>query len=557
MLRTKRTVALTAIAVTVALGATACGGSGNSAAGSGTRIKGGTLNYFAPSDFDSLDPQRTYTTQGQNIGREMERSLTGYKFVDGKPVLTGDLATDTGTASNGAKTWTFHLRSGVKWQDGTPVTAQDVKYGIERSFSPDISGGAPYATMFLSDSKHPYTGPFTGKSLSTIDTPDASTIVFHLNQPVADFNAATTMEEFAAVPKAHDTGATYNAHVWSDGPYMVESYQKDKELLLKRNPYWTQASDPLRQQNVDKIDVQMSQTMKVIDQQMKSDAGEAQTAIIDDPMDGTDLTPFTTDPQLKSRIHSIPAPGINYLAINVDTVKDIRVREAIEYAINKQTVRGAFGGSAYGDYATTMINPGSPGYKKFALFGTDPQGDVAKAKALLKQAGAKNVTLSLADRTTTTDTQVATAIKSALARVGITVNIQEIPRASYFPTIENVKNSYDLTWADWFADYPSPSTVLPILFNGAQIKTAPQSNQDYARLNDPAINKQIATIAKMTDAAKADAAYGELDEAVNKQAAVVPLVYMKQTEMQGSKVGGLIDDPVLAEMSLENVYLTK
>ena len=556
MLRTKRTVALTAIAVSVALGATACGGS-KDASGSGPRIKGGTLDYFAPSDFDSLDPQRTYTTEGQNIGKEMERSLTGFQEEKGKaPVLVGDLATDTGTSSDGARVWTFHIRPGVKWQDGTTVTSQDVKYGIERAFSPDISGGPLYAQQWLAGGGD-YKGPFTGKSLASIQTPNPSTIVFHLNQPVADFNQATSMEQFSAVPKAHDSGATYNAHVWSDGPYMVKSYQKDKQLVLVKNPHWTQASDTLRQQNVDEINIQMGQTIKQIDQLMKADTGAAQTAVIEDPMDGTDLGPFTTDPQLKSRIHSIKAPGINYLALNVDTIKDVRVRQAIEYAINKQTVRGAFGGSAYGDYATTMINPGTPGYKQFALYGTDPQGDVAKAKALMKQAGAKNLSLSLAVESTATQDQVATAIKSALAPIGITVNIQQIPRAAYFPTIENVKNSYDMTWADWFADFPSPSTVLPILFNGAQLKATPQSIQDYSRLNDPAINKQINAIAKMTNAAQANAAYSTLDQAINAKAAVVPLVYMKQTEMQGSKVGGLYDDPVLAEMNLANVYLTK
>src|SRR5579884_1459298 len=134
MMRSKRAVGLTAVAISVALGATACGGRSGSG---GSATKGGTLIYYAPSDFDHIDPQRTYTTQGQNIGREIYRSLTGWSQdasnPNGQPKLVGDLATDTGTASQGDTVWTFHLRKGVKWQDGSDVTAQDVKYGVERA----------------------------------------------------------------------------------------------------------------------------------------------------------------------------------------------------------------------------------------------------------------------------------------------------------------------------------------------------------------------------------------------------------------------------------------
>jgi peptide/nickel transport system substrate-binding protein len=267
MMRKTRTVTMTAIAITVALGATACGG--GSGGSPSTVTKGGTLTYYAPSDFDHLDPQRTYTTQGQNIGREIYRSLTGWtqsaSAPNAKPTLVGDLATNTGVSSNGAKTWTFTIRPGVKWQDGSTVTSYDVKYGVERSFDPDLSGGPTYAQQWLANDKG-YKGPTKSGDLASIQTPNASTIVFQLNQPVSDFNEATAMETFSAVPKAHDTGATYDTHVWSDGPYELKSYVQNKELILVKNPEWSQATDPLRNQNVDEIDVKMGMDQAAIDQ---------------------------------------------------------------------------------------------------------------------------------------------------------------------------------------------------------------------------------------------------------------------------------------------------
>ncbi|MER5218554.1 ABC transporter substrate-binding protein [Streptomyces sp. NPDC002838] len=554
MTRRRRSIALAATAVAITLGATACGGS-SSTTGSGSPTKGGTLTVLDHADFDHLDPQRVYTTEGSSMAQEFVRTLTGWDETGDQPKLVGDLATDTGTPSKGATVWTFHLRHGIKWQDGTEVTAQDVKYGVERTFSPDINGGPPYASQWLSGGST-YKGPYKGQQLDSIGTPDKYTVVFHLNQPVADFEQTTAMTGWSAVPKAHDTGSTYDTHVWSDGPYMIKSYTKNKELVLVKNKYWSRSTDPIREQNVDEMDVKFGQDQAAIDQQIKSDAGTAQTSIMQWPIAGSDLTSIAGDAAVKSRYYKIPAPGINYMAINTGRVKDIRVRQAIEDAIDKTTVRGAFGGSAYGDYASTMLSPGIDGYKKFNLYSTNPAGDLTKAKALMKQAGNPKPTMSLAVENTTTQEHFADAVKTSLGKIGITVNITPIDAANYFSTVDNVKNQYDLTWGDWIADWPNASTVLPVLFDGRQIAKLPQSNQDLSYLNDPKINAQIDKIGKMTSINQANAAYGALDEQIMKDAAVVPLMYMNFSELSGSKVGGVIPDAVLAEPSLVHVYVT-
>lgn len=553
MTRRSRTVALTASAVVIALGATACGGS-SSNTGSGSPSKGGTLTILDDADFNHIDPQRTYTTEGSSMDYELVRTLTGWDEAGSAPKLVGDLATDTGTPSKGATVWTFHLRHGVKWQDGAEVTAQDVKYGVERGFSPDINGGPPYASQWLVGGDA-YKGPYKGQQLASIQTPDKYTVVFHLNQPVADFNETTAMTGWSAVPKAHDTGATYDTHVWSDGPYMIKSYAKNKELVLVRNKNWSQATDPIRQQNLDEIDAKFGQDQAAIDQQIKSDAGSAQTAITQTPLAGSDLTAIANDPSLKSRYYKIPAPGINYMAINTGRVKDVKVREAIEYAVDKTTVRGAFGGSAYGNYATTMLAPGIDGHKDFNLYSSNPAGDLTKAKALMKQAGNPKPTMSLAVENTPTQEHFADAVKTSLAKIGITVNISPIDKNNYFSTVDNVKNQYDLTWGDWIADWPNASTVLPTLFDGRQIKKLPQSNNDLSYLNDPKINAQIDKIGRMTDIKQRNAAYGNLDEQILKDAAVVPLMYMNFSEVSGSKVGGVINDTIMAEPSLVHAYV--
>ncbi|MGW1023142.1 ABC transporter substrate-binding protein [Streptomyces sp. NPDC002577] len=558
MMRRTRTVALTATAVAMALGATACGGSSsNSSNTSGSApAKGGTLTVLDESDFDHLDPQRTYTTEGQSTDELFVRTLTGWDESGSTPKLVGDLATDTGTPSKGDTVWTFKLRHGIKWQDGSEVTAQDVKYGVERAFSGDINGGPPYAAQWLVGGAD-YKGPYSGKQLDSIQTPDKYTVVFDLNQPVADFNETTAMSGWSAVPKAHDTGSTYDTHVWSDGPYMIKSYTKNKELVLVKNKNWQASSDPIRQQNVDEFDFKLGQDQAAIDQQIKSDGGVAQTAIEQYPLAGSDLNSFANDPALKSRYYNNSAPGINYLAINTRRVKDIKVREAIEYAIDKTTVRGAFGGSAYGDYASTMLSPGIGGYKKFNLYSTNPAGDVTKAKALMKQAGDPKLTMSMAIENTPTQAHFGDAVKTSLAKIGIKVNLVPIQLANYFNTVDNTKNQYDLTWGDWIADWPNASTVLPTLFDGRLIAKNPQANQDLSYLNDAQVNAEITKIAKMADIGQRNTAYGSLDEQVMKDASVIPLMYMNFSAVSGSKVSGVIPDTIMAEPSLVHVSVKK
>jgi len=559
MMRNKRTVAMTAIAISVALGATACGGtksSSNASGTSGSKISGGTLVYYAEDDFNHIDPQRTYTTQGMNIDQLLVRTLTGWSQSPGSgaPKLVGDLATNTGVPSNGDKTWTFTLRPGVKWQDGTPVTSYDVKYGVERAASPDISSGTTYWTWLAGSAN--YKGPYSGKELPSIQTPNASTIVFNLSSAQAEFPEAAAMDTFAAVPKAHDTGSAYDTSLFSDGSYKIQSYVHNKELILVKNTNWSAATDPMREQNVNEIDIKFGQDQASIDQLMKADQGDAQDAVIEDPIAGTDLTPFTMDPTLKSRMHSIATPGVDYLAMNTTTITNVKVREAIGDAINKETYRGAMGGSAYGDIATSFLPTGTPGRIEYNPYTNTGTGNIPAAKALLQQAGVSKLTLSLAVENDPTHEKAADTIVDSLAQIGITVNVKPVDRATYFNNIGTPANKYDLIWADWFADWPSAATIDPVLLDGRLIQA--QGNNDYSMLNDKTVEAKMDAAAAITDPTAEAAAYGALDQYIfQTDYPLVPLTYRNQTEMSGDHVGGLTEDTIIGELDLTHVYLTK
>jgi len=238
-------------------GTTPTGGTATAAPTPGI-TPGGTIYVLTQAEqFDQVDPQRVYT--GEDLaffGGLTMRSLISYVYsADPKQgtSITPDMATDLGTATNGGKTWSFTLRDGVTWQDGTDVTCDDVKYGVSRTFATDvINQGPTYAVAYLdipTDAKGAsmYKGPYkvdaAGQALyDKAVTCSGKTITFNLNKPVADFNYTVTLG-FSPVRKADDTGETYGTvapFVTATGPYQVESYTTGNggKMVLVRNPNW-------------------------------------------------------------------------------------------------------------------------------------------------------------------------------------------------------------------------------------------------------------------------------------------------------------------------------
>src|SRR4029079_12408005 len=161
--------------------------------------------------------------------------------------LVPDLAEGLGVPSDGAKTWTYKLRDGLKFEDGSPITSADVKYGVARQLDKDtFPDGATYFNDFLKDVPKGYS-VYKDKNLenlSSIQTPDARTIVFHLKTAFSGFDYFAQLPATAPEPVAKDTGTKYKEHVTSSGPYMFETVQLGRKYTLKRNPSYEPKTDP-------------------------------------------------------------------------------------------------------------------------------------------------------------------------------------------------------------------------------------------------------------------------------------------------------------------------
>jgi peptide/nickel transport system substrate-binding protein len=534
---------LTVLAATVACGGGPGSSTSSSAAFDPKTCQGGTLDVLNSSSQKHFDPARLYTSGGGAIPSLVFRTLTTRHRIAGdegeKPVP--DLATDLGTPSDGAKTWTYHLKDGLKFEDGSPITAKDVKYGIERSFSPDLPGGAPYLHDWLVGGTE-YKGPYGGADLASIETPDVKTIIFKLRAPHGDFPYLATATQFAPVPQAKDTKAQYEYHPLSSGPYKIETYEKGKRIVLVRNTAWSRSVDDQRLACPDRIEITQGLDPTVINQRLAGSVGaDARAITTDTSLAPAQLAQLGSDPALARRAVHGSFPETFYLAF--DTTRkpfdDLRVRQAVAYAVNRRSAVDAAGGSSLAYPATTFL-PESKAFGQQASdpFPAGPSGNAAKARELLAQAGQAGLTFDLSFENTDADNygpKQATALQDALKQAGITVNLKPLNADNYREVTGKPSTQPVASLQGWGADWPAGGPFLIPIFDGRQI-LKDGGNFNLAQLDDPAVNKEIDAISAITDPARAAQRWGALDGRIAQQALIVPLFHSKYVYLFGKGV---------------------
>jgi len=532
----------------------ACGGGGSgstakglgfNAASSGKVLnastkKGGTLKLWSPQDVDFLDPARAYYGFVWTLQRLYVRQLLSY---DSKPGAAGnklvpDLATAMPAVTNSGKTYTFKLRSGIKFDTGAEITSKDVKYGIERTFAQDVLSGGPVYLMNVLDEGQKYPGPYKDKDpnklgLKSVQTPDDKTIVFNLKSPNSDFPYLLAMSDSSPVPQAQDDGAKYTNHPVSSGPYKVASFTAGKGAVFTRNKYWDQKTDPIRTALPDKVTFTVTSNPDDMDSRLLS--GDVDYAI-----DGTGVQQAAKIKILQNAKYKANAdnPYTGYIRYFVfpTTVKpfdNINCRKAVIYAADPTSLQTARGGPTSGDIGTNMLPLNVPGsdksYDPYNLAAGKPQ--VAKAKAALAACGKPNgFTTTIAVRNNRApEVKTAESLQASLKAVGITANIDQYDgsqSSSVIGSPDNVKKKgYGIIVMGWGADYNTGSGFLQALVDGRFI--LPNGNNNYSMINDKQINGLFDKAASEPTSEAAAADYKMINELVMQKALYLPINFDK------------------------------
>ncbi|WP_030167801.1 ABC transporter substrate-binding protein [Spirillospora albida] len=555
-MKSPKVVASTAAGlVALSLGLSACGGGDDdNGGGSGdakfdagstgivnaSTQKGGTLKMAQPDDFDSLDPADMYYAYALNFARLYSRNLLTYtsKPGDAGTAMSPDLAEGLGVPSDGSKTWTYKLKRGMKYEDGTEIKAQDIKYAVARTFDRSVLHNGPSYFTQLLDAEG-YKGPFKDKNLDNfkgVETPDDYTVVFKLKAPFSEFDYVVGFSgQTAPVPAAKDTGARYGMHPVSSGPYKLEGdYQAKKGGVWVRNPNWDPATDPNRKALPDRIEVQSGLKADEIDNRLEK--GDVHVDLPGSGVQAAARQRILTNPKLKANADN-PLAGFHwYIPINVKTIPNLECRKAIVYAADRSAMYRAYGGEVGGEVSTSIQPPNVAGREKGTDLYTkaDPNftGDPTQAKAALAKCGKPNgfstTMVFRSDRPK--EKATAEALKQSLDKVGIKLELQGFPSGTYtneqFGSPKFVaKNNVGLGTYGWAPDWNTGYGYLQPISDGKAIVDTGNANPE--ELNDPAVNKMWNDVVSVQDPAARAKTYNEIDHKIREQAAILPNVYAK------------------------------
>jgi peptide/nickel transport system substrate-binding protein len=541
----RRAAALAAMTVLFLVGS--CGGPGPSGANSGTSggihnpsdVRGGTLRYANSGDWDSLDPADTYYAYTWNFARLYGRALVMFKPAPGAQgaTLVPDLAESLGRSSDDTKTWTYTLRPGVKFDDGTPVTSKDVKYAVERSLDKATFPNGPTYFNDLLDLQG-YTSPYADPDpnrlgLKAIETPDDRTIVFHLRKAFSGFDYLAQTPATMPVPRAKDTGSKYKEHVVSTGPYLFQTNELGKRFTMVRNPQWDPATDPNRRPLPDRITVDLNVNADDIDDRLLS--GDLDVSI-----EGSGVGPSAQGRVLgyqgrRANTDSASVARLWYTALNSDVapLDNIHCRKAVLYAADRTGYQRAYGGPTGGEIATNMLPPVIPGAQRFNMYPSPKHtGDLAKAKTELAQCGAPNgFTTAISYRAERPkEKATAEALQQSLARAGIKLDIKPYPLTDYLrlyagkPDFAKA-NNLGLMVYGWGADWPDGYGFLSQIVDSRVIRST--GGNTNLGVRDRAIDQMLDQALVTTDPVARQQIWVNIDRKVMEDAFALPGVWAK------------------------------
>jgi len=504
--------------------------------------RGGTYRVEWESSFDftdGLDPTGEYSQQAFGLySNLLVRTLVGYDHVAGPAgnVLVPDLATSLGTISDGGRTYTFHLKPGIRF--GPPldraITSKDVAYAFERIGTKSL--GAQYGFYYDVIRGMAAFSARKAKVISGIATPNATTVVFHLTAPTGDFRYRLAMPAAGPLPReiagCFAKPGAYGRYLVASGPYMLAGSEKlnpascatvtasgpipgfdgERELDLVRNPAYDAMTDsPKARQNFpDAFTFTVDSSSDDIYARVAR--GDADDEVAQESP--SILRQYRDSPQL----HTNARDFTGYLTMNLTQppFDDVHVRRAINFVVDRQALLKSRGGIAAGTVATHIApNDMLQGrLKNYAPYGASGRGNLAKAKAEMRLSRYDANHDGICDAKACSNVYALTgasptergfipSLEQDLKSIGITLSDHVLKDAST-PLGTPRLNIPFSTYPGWGKDYADALTFFSPLFDGRTIY--PQGNSNYSLVGiTPATARKVGAKGTVTGVPGVDA----------------------------------------------------
>jgi peptide/nickel transport system substrate-binding protein len=508
--------------------------------------RGGRLRLLAASSAGTLDPQVNYTLEFAQLYVSVYDGLVTFKKAagDASYEVVPDLAEALPVLSDGGRTYSFRLRQGVHFSDGREVTVTDVAASFQRIFKVRSPTAGTFYNLIIGAAdctQTPATCTLNGGLV--IDRASRS-ITFHLSRPDPEFLYKLAFGHAVVLPADtpdHDLGVTPAA---GTGPYMFASYDPKSRLKLLRNPafrVWNAQAQP--DGFVDEIDYDFGLSNE-----------DETTAVANDQADWMfDSVPADrlneVGTRYPNRLDISPLAAMHYLPMNtrIAPFDNIKARQAVNLAVDRAAAVKLLGGPKLATVTCQIIPPSIGGHQDYCPWTRNPAShwsgpDIGRARALVKESGTAGQKVTLVAPDTAIGRAIGSYLRSVLNDLGYEASVKVLAQSVQLTYIQNTKNNVQISFTDWYQDYPVASDFLDILFSCSSFHPGSDASINIAGVCDPVLEKQMnhAMETSVSSPAAANEIWAAADRRVVDQAYVAPLYNPKHVDFLSSRVGNFV-----------------
>ncbi len=511
-------IALTCLAVGLLL--SACGGSSGSSGSTpttpgSTGTEGGELKSVIASFPGYLDPALVNTTEGLTAVYDTYIPLLTYAHRSGKAgsKLIPGLARSMPKVTDGGRTYTFFLRNGLEYSDGTPVLASDFPSTVERAFRLNATNSVFFedivgAEAFAKSKKG---------GISGIEADDKTgEIIIHLVKPRGTFENELGLPTVAPVPKGTPEEDLSANPPPATGPYVISSSKPGRGWTYERNPRWAPNNAALLPEipsgHVDRISVAVvrngsTEVNGVENGEYDWMQNQPPSDRYNEVLEKYEGTQLRVDPSVSTYFF--------WMNTTVAPFNDVKVRQAVNYAVDPRALERIYSGQLVG--TQQILPPGMPGYEKLDLY----PHSLAKARQLIEEANPSDRQVTVWTDSESPNDDAGAYYQGVLEKIGFKVTLKVLGSDNYFTVVGN-KSTPDLDtgFANWFEDYPHPNDFFQPLL--AAESASPTNASNLSRFVDPALDAKIAKLGEQALGPKQEAEYAALDREFMEQAPMAP-----------------------------------
>ncbi len=491
--------------------------------------RGGTMRLLAHSAAGTIDPQVNYTAQFWQVFSMAYDGLLAFRKVPGPRgnEIVADLAEAVPTPDDGGLTWRFRLRPGILFSNGAPVRASDVAASFRRLFR--VS--SPTADSFygaIEGAGACLRAPASCALEGVVADDAGAAVTIRLSRPDPEFALKLALPHASVLPADAPGTDAGTVPLVGTGPYRIARYDPGDGMRLVRNPHFREWS----------ADAQPDGYPDAVDYDFGLEDEAEITAIQNGQADWTfDAPPADRLGELGSRyagqVHLNPAFAMWFLPLNTRLAPfdDLRVRQALNLAVDRSAAVKLFGGTRLAVPSCQVLPPGLPGYQPYCPYPLD----FARARRLVAESGTAGQTVTVVIDDSPVARAIGTYLLDVLRDLGFAPRLRSLSSNVQFTYIQNTGNQVQASLTTWYADYPSAANFLGGIFGCSAFRPASDASPNISGFCDPALDARLQAALARGDQAELAA----LDRAVTDQAPAVVLFNPRYIDLVSARVGNV------------------